>query len=100
MILKIILGIYLLTVITCMICVFIQVHRFNTCIKMLENRQSSKRKLQVIISSIFIIIIKSIVPFYNIYIIIDSFTMSKEEIMELANESKIDEISKLYLTKY
>lgn len=89
MILKIVLGIYLLTVITCLICVSIQVCRFNTCMNMLENGQSSKMKLYNIIISILIIIVVSIIPFYNIFLIIGSFTLSKEEILEHAIEQKL-----------
>lgn len=89
MILKIILGIYLLTIIICLICVSIQVCRFNTYMNMLENGQSSKMELYNIIISILIIIVVSIIPFYNIFLIIDSFTLSKEEILEHAIEQKL-----------
>lgn len=89
MILKIILGIYLLTVITCLIRVSIQICRFNSCMNMLENGQSNKMKLYNIIISILIIIVVSIIPFYNIFLIIDSFTLSKEEILEYAIEQKL-----------
>lgn len=89
MILKIILGIYLLTVITCLIRVSIQICRFNSCMNMLENGQSNKMKLYDIIISILIIIVVSIIPFYNIFLIIDSFTLSKEEILEYAIEQKL-----------
>lgn len=89
MILKIILGIYLLTIIICLICVSIQVCRFNTCMNMLENGQSSKMELYNIIISILIIIVVSIIPFYNIFLIIGSFTLSKEEILEHAIEQKL-----------
>lgn len=88
MILKIILSIYLLTVITCLIRVSIQVCRFNICMNMLENGQSNKMKLYDIIISILIIIVVSIIPFYNIFLIIGSFTLSKEEILEHAIEQK------------
>ncbi len=89
MILKVILSIYLLTVITCLIRVSIQVYRFNTCMNMLENGQSNKMKLYDIIISILIIIVVSIIPFYNIFLIIGSFTLSKEEILECAIEQKL-----------
>lgn len=89
MILKIILSIYLLIVITCLIRVSIQVFRFNICMNMLENGQSNKMKLYDIIISILIIIVVSIIPFYNVFLIIGSFTLSKEEILEHAIEQKI-----------
>lgn len=89
MILKIILSIYLLIVITCLIRVSIQVFRFNICMNMLENGQSNKMKLYDIIISILIIIVVSIIPFYNIFLIIGSFTLSKEEILEHAIEQKL-----------
>ena len=92
MILKIILGIYLLTVITCLICVSIQVYRFNTCMNMLENGQSSKMKLYNIIISILIIIVRSIIPFYNVFLIVGSFMLSKEEILEHAIKKKMENL--------
>lgn len=92
MILKIVLGIYLLTVITCLIRVSIQVYRFNTCMNMLENGQLNKIKLYDIIISILIIIVVSIIPFYNTFLIIGSFTLSKEEILEHAIEQKLQNL--------
>lgn len=89
MILKVILSIYLLTVITCLIRVSIQVCCLNTCMNMLENGQSSKMKLYDIIISILIIIVISIIPFYNIFLIIGSFALSKEKILECAIEQKL-----------
>lgn len=89
MILKVILSIYLLTVITCLIRVSIQVCRFNTCMNMLENGQSNKMKLYDRIISILTIIVVSIIPFYNIFLIIGSFALSKEEILEHAIEQKL-----------
>lgn len=89
MILKVILSIYLLTVIICLIRVSIQVCRLNTCMNMLENGQSSKMKLYDIIISILIIIVISIIPFYNIFLIIGSFALSKEKILECAIEQKL-----------
>lgn len=92
MILKIILGIYLLTVITCLIRVSIQVCYFNTCINMLENGQANKMKLYDIIISILIIIAISIIPFYNIFLIIGSFMLSKEGILEHAIKKKMEDL--------
>lgn len=92
MILKVILGIYLLTVITCLIRVSIQFYCFNTCMNMLENGQLNKMKLYDIIISILIIIVVSIIPFYNIFLIIGSFMLSKEEILEHAIEQKLQNL--------
>lgn len=89
MILKIILGIYLLTVITCLIRVSTQVYHINTYMNMLENGQLNKMKLYNIIISILIIIVVSIIPFYNIILIIGSFTLSKEEILKRIIEQKL-----------
>lgn len=89
MILKIILGIYLLITITCFICLSIRFYHYRTCLKMLENEQPSKMKLHNIFLSILILIIESIIPFYNILLTIACFTVNKEEIMEFAIEAKL-----------
>lgn len=92
MILKIILSIYLLTVITCLIRVSIQVCYLNICMNMLENGQSNKMKLYDIIISILIIIVVSIIPFYNVFLIIGSFMLSKEEILEHVIKKKMEDL--------
>lgn len=87
--LKVVLIIYLSIVVICMICLSIQFYHYKTCTNMLENKQSNKMKLHNIILFVLTLIIKSIIPFYNILLIIACFTVSKEEIMEFAIEAKL-----------
>lgn len=90
--LKVFLITYLSITIICMICLSIQVYRFNTCMNMLESGQSNKSKWYDIFLSILVIIIESIIPIYNICLIVGSFKLSKEEVMELAIKRKIKDL--------
>lgn len=90
--LKAILGIYLSIVIFCMVCLSIKVYHVNTCIDILESGQSNKRKWYVILLAILIIIVESIIPIYNICLIVGSFKLSKKEIMELVIKEKMENL--------
>lgn len=69
-----------------MICLSIQFYHYKTCTNISENKQSSKMKPHNIILFVLTLIIESIIPFYNILLIVACFTVSKEKIMEFAIE--------------